>query len=98
MRAGWLAAEGVSWCCRYIYQNKSGGVHDYLCNKLYEVPEPDIERYLSQFCQLIVARPGSALERVIIDLCARSLRIAVKVRCLQFYIQRKSEVAGLIVK
>ncbi|GMH36264.1 hypothetical protein BSKO_04132 [Bryopsis sp. KO-2023] len=63
----------------YIYQRDTSGVHDYLCNKLYELPERDIERYLSQFCQVIVAKPGSSLERVVIDLCARSLRIAVKV-------------------
>lgn len=64
---------------RYIYQNETGGVHDYLCNKLYELSEHKIELYLSQFCQLIVTRPGSSLERVIVDLCSKSLRIAVKV-------------------
>lgn len=65
---------------RYIYQNETGGVHDYLCNKLYELSEHTIELYLSQFCQLIVTRPGSSLERVIVDLCSKSLRIAVKVK------------------
>lgn len=34
---------------------------------------------LLQLTQLCIQRPGSSLERVIIDLCAQSLRIAVKV-------------------
>lgn len=65
---------------RYIYQREtSPGVQDYLCNKLYDLPEHDIERHLSQFCQLIAYKPGGSLERVIVDLCSKSLRIAVKV-------------------
>ena len=54
-------------------------MQDYLCNRLYMLPEKGMERYLSQLCQLITTRPHSPLERVIVDLCARSLRIAVKV-------------------
>eukprot|EP00210_Caulerpa_lentillifera_P002705 g2585.t1 len=61
----------------YLYQKETSGVHDYLCNKLYELPEDKIERYLSQFCQLITTRHGSSLERVIVDWCSKSLRIAV---------------------
>lgn len=66
--------------CRYLYKSESPGVQDYLCNRLYALPEKGLERYLSQLCQLIVSRPGCSLERVMVDLCARSLRIAVKVR------------------
>ena len=40
----------------------------------------EVERYLSQLCQLVYLRPGSSLEKVLVDLCAQSLRIAVKVR------------------
>jgi hypothetical protein len=55
-------------------------VLDYLCNRLYTLPEKDMERYLSQLGQLVYLRPGSSLERVLVDLCAQSLRIAVKAR------------------
>lgn len=64
---------------RYLYKSSSDGVQDYLCNRLYSLPEKGLERYLSQLCQLIINRPHSSLERVVVDLCARSLRIAVKV-------------------
>lgn len=37
-----------------------------------------MERYLSQLCQLCVSRPDTPLEDVLVDLCAQSLRIAVK--------------------
>eukprot|EP00887_Chlorella_sp_A99_P002805 scaffold6.g2805.t1 len=62
----------------YLFKSTSPGVQDYLCNRLYTLPVGDIERYLSQLCQLCVSRPGSPLERVLIDLCAQSLRLAVK--------------------
>ncbi|PRW56340.1 phophatdylinositol 4-kinase [Chlorella sorokiniana] len=62
----------------YLYKSQSAGVRDYLCNRLYGLPEREVERYLSQLTQLCFQRPGSSLERVIIDLCAQSLRIAVK--------------------
>ncbi|KAK9865441.1 hypothetical protein WJX84_000186 [Apatococcus fuscideae] len=63
----------------YLYKSTSPGVQDYLCNRLYSLPEAGIERYLSQLCHLMVTRPGSSLERVMVDLCARSLRVACKV-------------------
>ena len=64
----------------YLFKSTSPGVQDYLCNRLYTLPEVEVERYLSQLCQLCVSRPGSNLERVLVDLCAQSLRLAVKVR------------------
>ena len=68
--------------CRYLYKSNSAGVQDYLCNRLYGLPEAGIERYLSQLCQLLISRNFASLERVLIALCAKSLRIAVKVRRL----------------
>lgn len=65
--------------CSYLYKTTSPGVQDYLCNRLYTLPEKEVEHYLSQFTQLCMIRPNSSLERVLIDLCSRSLRIAVKV-------------------
>ena len=64
---------------RYLFKSTSAGVQDYLCNRLYSLPESGIERYLLQLGQLVLSRPHSSLERVLIDLCARSLRLAVKV-------------------
>lgn len=64
---------------RYLYKSSSPGVQDYLCNRLYTLPEREVEKYLSQLTQLCMIRPNSSLERVIIDLCSRSLRIAIKV-------------------
>ena len=68
-------------CCRYLYQNTQPGVQDYLCNKLYELPEDSIEKYLLQFVYLAVSKQGSALERTLVSLCTKSFRSAVKVRC-----------------
>ena len=65
---------------RYLFKSNSEGVQDYLCNRLLSLPETDIERHLSQLCQLIINKPRAALEEVIVRLCAGSLRIAVKVR------------------
>ncbi len=64
---------------RYLYKSTSAGVQDYLCNRLYSLPEAGIEQYLLQLVELVLSRPHSSLERVMIDLCARSLRLAVKV-------------------
>ncbi|KAL0039390.1 hypothetical protein WJX79_005779 [Trebouxia sp. C0005] len=63
----------------YLYKSNSPGVQDYLCNRLYGLPEAGVERYLSQICQLVISRPFGSLERVLAALCASSLRIAVKV-------------------
>ncbi len=69
--------------CRYLYKSNSQGVQDYLCNRLYTLPEDGVEGYLLQLVYLVLQRPHTSLERVLIDLCARSLRIAAKVtRCL----------------
>lgn len=65
-------------CLQYLYTNPQPGVEDYLANKLFEMPEPSIERYLLQFVYLAVSRPGSPLERTIIALCSKSFSIALK--------------------
>lgn len=64
---------------RYLYQNSQAGVQDYLCNKLYELSEPALERFLLQLVYLAVSRPGSPLEKTIVSLCSKSFRVAVKV-------------------
>ncbi len=71
---------------RYLYKSNSQGVQDYLCNRLYTLPEDGVEGYLLQLVYLVLQRPHTSLERVLIDLCARSLRIAAKVTpCLWSY-------------
>ncbi len=67
-------------CCSYLYKSNTPGVQTYLANRLYTLPEEDLERYLSQFCQLCLQRPGLPVESVLVKLCEQSLRIAVKVR------------------
>ena len=54
-------------------------MQDYLCNRLCSLPEGGLERYLSQLCQLLINKPRTSLEEVVVKLCASSLRIAVKV-------------------
>ncbi len=66
--------------CRYLFNNTQPGVQDYLCNRLHELGETAIEKFLLQFVYLAVSKPGHALERTIIDLCSKSFRIAIKVR------------------
>ena len=67
-------------CCSYLHKPLSQEMHEYLCSRLYTLPEADLERYLSQLGQLCVSRPDPALEDVLAGLCAQSLRVAVKVR------------------
>ena len=77
-----LGSDTPSALRRYLFKSTSAGVQDYLCNRLYALPEAGVERYLLQLGQLVLTRPHSSLERVLIDLCARSLRLAVKVHTL----------------
>lgn len=67
-------------CVQYLWLHPGSGVEDYLCNKLNELPEPEIERYLLQFVYIAAGRPGSALERTIVGLCSKSFVIAIKAR------------------
>ena len=54
-------------------------MQDYLCNKLYELSDEAIERYLLQLVYLAVSKPGQALERTIVGLCSKSFKVAIKV-------------------
>ena len=82
---------------RYLYKSNQQGIQDYLCNRLYDLPEQGVERYLSQLTQLLVQRQNPLLDKVVVDLCARSLRIAVKVcthGALQSYIHARCRRTG----
>lgn len=62
----------------YLHTSTSTGVHDYICNRMYAMPEASVERFLLQLTTLVLQRPGSTLERLLLDLCSRSLCVAVK--------------------
>lgn len=64
--------------CRYLHKSVDKETHEYLCHRLYTLPEEDLERYLSQLCQLCISSSDESLQRVLLGLCGRSLRIAVK--------------------
>ena len=64
---------------RYLYTSTQPGVHDYLCNKLYELSESSLDSYLLQLVYLAVSRPGATLERTLVELASRSFRLALKV-------------------
>lgn len=65
--------------CSYLYKSLPRETRKYLCRRLYSLPESEVEVYLSQICQLC-ARPGDEdVEELVVELCANSLNIAVKV-------------------
>ena len=41
----------------YLFRYRQPGVYDYLCNRLYAVPDIDIEFYLVELINLMVANP-----------------------------------------
>jgi hypothetical protein len=69
--------------CRYIHQKPVGGVHEYLCNRLFELTDGAVEAILSQLCELAVRapQPSAFVQRALVGLSARSTRTALKVRC-----------------
>jgi hypothetical protein len=62
----------------YLWRTRSEGVIDYLCNRMYSLPDDRVERYLSQIIMLQILRPNASLERTIIDFCCRSIRLGTK--------------------
>ena len=57
------------------------GVHEFLVNRMFSLPDVEVERFLPQLMCLLCSRsPRSAsLERFILDRCARSMHLALKV-------------------
>jgi hypothetical protein len=60
-------------------------VRDYLCNRLYGLEESQVEGYLGQLCNLAIQNPSASLDRLLVDLCRRSPRLACKVRVNLLY-------------
>jgi hypothetical protein len=79
--AAWVARGGpasvvpdsLKWSLRQ-------GVRDYLCNRMYSLDERLLEAHLGQLVTLAVTQPSPSLDRLLVDLCRRSPRVACKVR------------------
>lgn len=82
---GWLirffnSAFFCEWIAvSYLYKHDHTGVRDYLCNRMYTLPLPGIESYLFQICYMMVHKPSPSLDKFVIDVCSKSLKIALKV-------------------
>lgn len=63
----------------YLYKHDHPGVRDYLCNRMYTLPLSGIESYLFQICYMLVHKPSPSLDKFVIDMCSKSLQIAMKV-------------------
>ncbi|KAL6521454.1 Phosphatidylinositol 4-kinase beta 1 [Orobanche gracilis] len=63
----------------YLYKHDHSGVRDYLCNRMYTLPLTGIESYLFQICYMLIHKPSPSLDKFVIDVCSKSLKIALKV-------------------
>jgi phosphatidylinositol 4-kinase len=63
----------------YLHKHDHTGVRDYLCNRMYTLPLQGIEGYLFQVCYMMIHKPSPSLDKFVIDVCAKSLKIALKV-------------------
>ncbi|XP_012571932.1 phosphatidylinositol 4-kinase beta 1 isoform X2 [Cicer arietinum] len=63
----------------YLYKHDHAGVRDYLCNRMYTLPLQGIEGYLFQVCYMMIHKPSPSLDKFVIDVCSKSLKIALKV-------------------
>ncbi|XP_042492202.1 phosphatidylinositol 4-kinase beta 1-like isoform X1 [Macadamia integrifolia] len=83
--SGWLirffdSAFFCEWIAvSYLYKHDHPGVRDYLCNRMYTLPLSGIESYLFQICYMLVHKPSPSLDKFVIDICSKSLKIALKV-------------------
>ncbi|RZC44217.1 hypothetical protein C5167_037163 [Papaver somniferum] len=84
--SGWLirffdSAFFCEWIAvSYLYKHEHPGVRDYLCNRMYTLPLSGIESYLFQVCYMLVHKPSPSLDKFVIDICSKSLKIALKVQ------------------
>ncbi|CAL1409273.1 unnamed protein product [Linum trigynum] len=82
---GWLirffdSAFFCEWIAvSYLYKHEHSGVRDYLCNRMYTLPLSGIESYLFQICYMMIHKPSPSLDKFVIDICSKSLMIALKV-------------------
>ncbi|GLI62236.1 hypothetical protein VaNZ11_004831 [Volvox africanus] len=67
---------------RLLHENTHPGVQGYICNRIPELGEALIERYLLQLVYLAVHKPGQLLERILLTLFKHSFRVAIKAQWL----------------
>lgn len=74
----------VWMCVSYLYRYPRPGVHDYLVNQLYTMPDDEVEFYLVQLCTMLVHAEfeSTALQRFLMDKCKSSIHFALKVSWL----------------
>lgn len=83
--SGWLirffdSAFFCEWIAvSYLYKHDHPGVRDYLCNRMYTLPLSGIEHYLFQISYMMIHKPSPSLDKFVIDVCSKSLHIALKV-------------------
>ncbi|KAJ1412957.1 Protein kinase-like domain superfamily [Sesbania bispinosa] len=83
---GWLirffdSAFFCEWIAvSYLYKHEHAGVRDYLCNRMYTLPLQGVESYLFQICYMMIHKPSPSLDKFVIDICSKSLKIALKVQ------------------
>ncbi|XP_061970249.1 phosphatidylinositol 4-kinase beta 1-like [Populus nigra] len=83
--SGWLirffdSAFFCEWIAvSYLYKHDHAGVRDYLCNRMYTLPLSGVESYLFQICYMMIHKPSPSLDKFVIDMCSKSLLIALKV-------------------
>ncbi|GAU42754.1 hypothetical protein TSUD_77910 [Trifolium subterraneum] len=63
----------------YLYKHDHAGVRDYLCNRMYTLPLQGLESYLFQICYMTIHKPSPSLDKFVIDMCSKSLKISLKV-------------------
>ncbi len=63
----------------YLHKDLPATTREYLCRRIYMLPEAEVEPYVSQLCHLYVSKGGDdQVAKLLVDLCANSLNIAVK--------------------
>jgi phosphatidylinositol 4-kinase len=83
----------------YLYRQLSRDMRQYLCQRLYTMPEFEVESYLSQLCQLCTVPGGDEdVQQLVVDLSANSLNIAVKVYWILLAISQDKPNDELIAK
>ncbi|KAK1323938.1 Phosphatidylinositol 4-kinase beta 1 [Acorus calamus] len=100
--AGWLVRFfDSSFFCEwiavsYLYKHDHAGVRDYLCNRMYALPLHGIESYLFQICYMLIHKPSPSLDKFVIDMCSKSLKIALKVHwILMAEIEESDDTEGV---
>ena len=64
----------------YLHKDLPTATREYLCRRMYSLPECEVESYVSQLCQLCVSKGGDTeVENLLVDLSSNSLNIAVKI-------------------